>query len=509
MMADVIPLSMEDSVRVWLHDSIGIAPLRDNLSVASDLSGSIFGSTLWPHTLKYDDQIGGEVTIAVRSMLDTAWNPVAGTNWVYDMMPMRGLKGNAVVPDPYTGLNFPCRLESATVYAETGLPIGVTYDWVDLVFEPEIIVPDDAWADWDAVNQVWITALEHFGGPTTAKTKVVMTYEDGFPANTTWHDGSPFTVADMVMGMIMNFDRAKAASPIYDESAVGVFDGFMSNFKGWRIVSEDPVTIEYYTDAYELDAENNVSNFRAAFPNEGGLYDKGSAAWHNIVPAWLGEVSGQMAFSDDKANSLGVDQISYLPGPTLGDMETHLQVALAGGFIPYQPTLGAYITAGEATARYENLQAWYDLTGHMYLGTGVFYLQDANPGEGTLLLQRNLDYPDLADRYDQFGEAPIPNVALNGPTDVTIGDVVTYDVFVDFKGAPYPNADLDMVTYLVVDSTGTVALTGDAVAVDEGHYQVTLDTTSLPVGLNELTVVTVSKRAVLPVEEAFEFSTIE
>ncbi len=512
LMSQVIPLSMEDSARVWLLDATGIAPLRKELSVAADLSGSIYGATLWPLTLQYENQVGGSVTIAMPSMMTQAWNPVAGSNWVYDMMPMRGAKGNAVIPDPFTGLNLPCRLESAAVYALEGLPIGQTMDWAVLEFVDEIVVPDDAWADWDAENQVWITAAERFEEPATAKTKVVMTYEADFPGNTTWHDGSPFTMADMVMGMIMNFDPSKEASAIYDEGTVPSFDSFMSTFKGWRIVSEAPVVIEYYTDAYSLDAEQSVSNFRAAFPNEGGLYAQGSAAWHNIVPAWLAEANGEMAFSDDKATALEVDQTNYLAGPTVELMKAKLDEALAGAYIPYEPTLGAYITAEEATTRYENLQAWLGRTGHIYLGTGAFYIQKAFPVEGTIIMQRNPEYPDMADRWSQFAEAPVPEVLLDGPGEVAIGGEAAFDVFIDFKGEPYLTDDLAMVKYLLFDATGALAFQGQAEPVEDGYWQVVLDadtTGALTAGSNKLGVIVVSKRALVPITQTAEFVTAE
>jgi peptide/nickel transport system substrate-binding protein len=513
MLKEAIPLAMADSARIWLKDDTGIAAQRADLTLAADLSGSTYGATLWPHTLKYDGQVGGEVTIGMPSLMTQAWNPVAGSNWVYDMMPMRGAKGNAIIPDPFTGLNRPQRLESAVVYAQTGLPIGVTLDWVTLEFMDEIAVPDDAWSDWDAVNQVWITAAERFvDEPATAKTKVVMTYEADFPGNTTWHDGSPFTIADMVMGMIMTFDLSLEDSPMYDEGTVPAFTSFMSSFKGWKIASTDPVVVEYYTDAYQLDAELNITNFRAAFPNEGGLYDQGSAAWHNIVPAWLAEANGEMAFSDDKAAALEVDQTNYLAGPTVEIMETKLDEALASAYIPYEPTLGVYITAEEATARYENLKTWIDRTGHVYLGTGLFYIQKAFPVEGTIIMQRNPNHPDMADRWAQFAMAPIPDVLVDGPGEVAAGDEAVFDVFVDFQGEPYINADLDMVTYLVFDATGALASKGDAVAVEDGYFQVILSsdvTAELTAGSNKLAVIAVSKNALLPVLETFEFVTTE
>ncbi|MFO8035335.1 MAG: ABC transporter substrate-binding protein [Anaerolineales bacterium] len=509
MIREAMPLAMADNVRMFYFDGVGIAPIRSELSVAADLSGSVYGAALWPHTLRFKDRVGGEATVAMPSMLTEPWNPVDGSNWVYDMMPMRGAKGAAVYPDPFTGLYIPCRLESATVYAQEGLPIGKTMDWVSLEFVDEITVPADAWADWDAENQVFITAEERFEELPTAKTKVVMVYEEDFPENTTWHDGSPFSVADMVMGMIMSFDTAKEASSVFSEAYVPGLESFLSTFKGWRITSTDPVTVEYYTDAYSLDAENNINNFRAAFPNEGGLYAQGSAAWHNIVPAWLGEANGEMAFGPDKADKLEVDRTNYLAGPTLEAMKGYLETALADAVIPYEPTLGDYITEEEAVARYENLQAFVGRTGHMYLGTGAFYIQKAFPVEGTLILQRYPDYPDMADRYSRFAEAPIPEVLLDGPGEVAAGDEAVFDVFLDFKGEPYPNEDMDMVTYLVFDATGALAMKGDAEPVEDGQFQVTLDTSDLPAGSSKLAVISVSKRALIPVFEVFEFVVTE
>lgn len=62
--------------------------------------------------------------------------------------------------DPYTGLIWPQRFDRAEITAQEGLPIRKTLDWVSLDFEPEIVVPEDVWADWDAVNETFITSAE-------------------------------------------------------------------------------------------------------------------------------------------------------------------------------------------------------------------------------------------------------------------------------------------------------------------------------------------------------------
>ena len=511
LMAQALYMALEDSQRIWLKDDIGVAPHVANVALASDLSGSIYGSWLWAQTIRFTDkEPGGSMTIAMPSIMTEPWNPIAGTNWVYDMMPMRGIGDNAVVPDPFTGLALPNRLEKAEVFVVEGLPVEQNLDWATLEFVPEIVVPDDAWVDWDAENQVFITAGEKFTETTTVLSKVVMYYEDDLFQKIKWHDGSPLTLADIVMTMIMQFDQAKEASPYYDEATVPNFQTFIGAFKGWRITSEDPLVVEFYTDAYQLDAENNITNLRTAYPSLGGVYTQGQAAWHNLAVALRMEGNGEAAFSPDKAEALGVEWMSFISGPTLELMTAQLESAVAENWIPFEPTLGKYITPEEAAERYANLQEWYRRYGHYYIGTGPFYLQKAFPVEGTIILQRNAEYPDMADKWDRFSTAPIPEVLVDGNDRVAMGEEAVYDVYVDFAGEPYAVEDISMARYLVFDATGNLAEVGDAEAVEDGYWTVTLsaDTTgALAEGSNQLAVIIVSKRALVPVRDTFQFVT--
>jgi peptide/nickel transport system substrate-binding protein len=510
LMRQALDYALLDSQRIWLKDDVGVAPHAANVALASDLSGSIYGSWLWAETIRFTDkEPGGSMTIAMPSIMTEPWNPIAGTNWVYDMMPIRGMNAPATVPDPFTGLQLPYLLEKAEVYVEEGLPVEQNMDWVSLEFVPagSIVVPDDAWADWDAVNQVFITASERFTEPVSAKSKVVMYYEEDYFDKMKWQDGSPITIADHVMFMIMQFDFAKEESAIYDEAQVPSFQTFMDAFKGWKVVSQDPFVVEYYTDAYQLDAENNVTNFRAAHASAS---QDGEYAWHVLVPAWLAEANGEAAFSADKAEALEVEWMSWISGPTLEIMKAQLDAAQAENLIPYAPTLGQFITAEEATARYANLQEWYRRYGHFWVNSGPYFLQKAFPVEGTLILQHNPEYPYMADRWSQFASAPIPSVLVDGTDRVTIGEEVVYDVFVDLGEEPYAVDDISMVRYLVFDATGNLVEVGDGTAVEDGYWTVTLsaDTTgALAEGSNQLAVIVVSKRALVPVTDTFQFVT--
>lgn len=122
------------------------------VSVTADLAGAIAGSYLWPHTIRRGDEVGGQIRIAMPSILTDAWNPLGGSNWIYDTALVRPTSDLGLIYDPYTGLLYPQRIERAELYALKDLPIGKTLDWVDVIPVDEITVPEDAWVDWDRSN---------------------------------------------------------------------------------------------------------------------------------------------------------------------------------------------------------------------------------------------------------------------------------------------------------------------------------------------------------------------
>lgn len=505
MLARALELSMLDSVRIWLVDEKSITPKRNEVKVAADLYGGVSGSFLWPQTIQREGEVGGSMTIAMPSILTEPWNAIAGTNWIYDMMLIRGTGEIALMYDPFTGLLWPQRLERAEVFIQEGLPVGKTLDWVDLQFVPSIEVPADAWADWDAETQRFLTVGEVFTETQTALRKSVAYYPADMFSTVKWHDGSNFSIGDIVMGMILTFDRAKEASPVYDAAYVPDYEGFMSAFKGVKIISEDPLIIETYSDAYDLDAELSVSDW---WP----YYAQGQGSWHALTLGLMADAAGEATFSAAKADELEVEWLSFIAGPTVEIMKTHLDEVVASGELPYAPTLSEYVDAAEVQARYANLAEWFRKRGHLWIGTGPFYLERAFPVEGTVILKRFLDYPDMADKWLRFAEAPIAVVELDGPGRVTIGSAETYDVYVTFNDEPYPTADLDNVKFLVLNAKGEVAHVGEAVAVEDGLWKIELTaevTGKLEAGSNQLEVVVVSKRVAVPSTDALTFVTAQ
>ena len=73
--------------------------------------------------------------------------------------------------------------------------------------------------------------------------------------------------------------------------------------------------------------------------------------------------------------------MSYIAGPSVATLARHLNEARQSDYIPYEPTLGQFVSTDEAQARWSNLASWYNQKGHFWVGTGPFYLERAYPVE--------------------------------------------------------------------------------------------------------------------------------
>ena len=508
MFAKALELSLQESQVVWVAQGNRFYPMTKDLQVATDLTAGVDIASMAPFTLRFKGQEGGTVRVASSGLLTGAWNPINGQDWVQEIVVQKTLTDDALLTDPYTGLNWPQRLERAEVVAKEGLPMSKSLDWIDLKFQAEIKVPADAWADWDAKAQKWITVGEKYPEGTTALSKITVYY----PADlwqVKWHDGSNLSAGDFIVNMIQIFDLAKPESPVYDESQVPNYESFMTYFKGTKIVSTDPLVIETYVDTFNLDAEALVANNRWAnwFPTNSAT-GFAPVSWHLFTIGMLGEQNKEIAFSQDKSTALNVTWTHYIDGPSLEVLKKYLDKAAAEKFIPYAPTAGQYITADEATARYANLAKWYTAHNHFWVGSGPYYLDQVNSVEGSLVVKNNPDFADLANKWDRFGEPVLPIVDVSGASKITIGKEASFDVLVSFKDAPYPAAEMDSVPFLLYDADGVLVGKGLAEMVSDGLYVIKLtpeQTAKLKEGTSQMEVIAVSKVVSVPVFATITF----
>ncbi|MBX3705663.1 MAG: hypothetical protein KF911_03435 [Pseudomonadales bacterium] len=499
MMSRALELSMTDSVRIWLVDVVNAQPHAANVDLTSDLAGGFGGSALWAYTLRYTDRVGGNVVVALPTLIAEPWNPVAGSNWIFDRMIMRGLTDAVVLPDPYTGLFWPQRIAAAEVAVQDDLPVIQTLDWLTLVREREIVVPADTWIAWDGAASRWISVGERHPDGLTARTRVTVRYEDDFLEHR-WHDGTQVSLADLVVPMILAFDRADPESRLYDPAFQLVFDVFMQHFKGMRIVSEAPLVVELYSDQVYPDAEAILAARAPAV-----------APWHTLALGMLAERQGELAFSSNKADRNEVDWMSYIAGPSLAILARHLSEARASGFVPYAEVAERYLREGEAAARYAALGDWYSERRHFWVDNGPFYLHSVHPVERSVVLRRFTDFPDRADKWLRFDRPRIPALELDGPMIVRSDEAPEFELCITFDDAPYPEADIERAAYLLFDGRGRLRLEGEAESVGDGCWRIVLaaeQIAALGTGANSLEVAVTSVRVSLPAFATHAFATV-
>lgn len=509
MMARALELCLQDSLQVMVVDSKEYVPYVDGVVATADLAAGVESAQITPYTLRFKDQEGGTMRWATQQFLfNGPWNPIQGSNTTSDQGAARMTVSYAFTYDPYTGLVHPFFAESADVTVEAGLPVQKTLDWVNLEFADKIVVPEDAWADWDAEAQKFITSAEKNGGEeVTARTKVVVTYRDDIFDVVKWHDGSDLTMADIVMSYIMGFDRAKEASAIFDSQAVPRFENvFMQDFRGLKIVSTEPLVVEGYSNAFYTDAELTALDVAGIWVN----HFQGQGSFSQFAMMNAAEAAGELAYTEDKALDKEVEQTSLIGGPSLEILGKHLDNLIAEGTIPYEPTLGEYIDKDEAVARYEALKAYFDAYGNYWQGTGPYFLKSVDLNGKSLVMAHFADYPDPADRWDRYSEPMIADVDIEGPGQVTAGEEATFDVFVTFNGEPYKVDDISKVKFLVYDAENNVVLISDAEAVEDGKYAINLsaeDTGKFGDGATKIEVAVVSLVVAQPTFQTIEFIT--
>lgn len=497
LMEKAVVLALKDSVRVWLVDQISPWIYSKDVELAADLSGG-FSAIISLRTLKYVGKAGGSIKAYMREVLVEPWNPVAGSNWVYDAILIRGTLGYAFLLNPYTGLPMPERAVSAEVYVLKGLPTASSSDWCKLVFVDKVEVPADAWYAYDVKAGKVVTAGE--AGVKEAKAKIVVNYGDVI-GKIQYHDGTKMSLADWVIGWPLTFARVDPESPLYDEAALPSFKAWRAAFVAQRIVSTSPLVIEYYVNDVYLDAELLVSAYAgwANFP------------WHAYAIGIRAEEKGLLAFSSGKADKKKVEWMNYIGGPSLEILSKMLDESIAEGYIPFKEFMSKYTTVDEAKARYQALKSWYQKYGHFWVGDGPFYLEKADFTARVAVLKANRNYPDKSDRWDWLAEPPIPEAAIQPPENVVPGLEATFTIKLSFKGKPYPNARMDFVKFLVMDPAGNILAKGAAKPVAEGTWQVTLppeDTGKLAPGTYRFMVIALSKDVAVPASKEAPFVVI-
>jgi peptide/nickel transport system substrate-binding protein len=473
LMAQAAEMSLKDSARVWVVDQVIPYAYRKEIQVASDLASGLFANAISSRTIKITGQVGGTVDAACREVLVDPWNWVAGTNWAMDANIILPTVDREDISNPYTGLPMNNRFVSATVDVLTGENTISSSSWCTLNFVNSISVPTDAWYDWNSTTQHVITAPVG----TTALAKVTVNYGDVI-GNVKYHDGSVMSLADWVLGWPIDFARNDPTSPLYDESSAPNYDLLKSIFKGWKIVSQHPLTIEYYLDFKSLDAELILSRAVTLTGIDSPTWGLGqfwpSMPWQVKAIGIKADEEGLLAFSANKADEIDKEWMSYIGGPSLTILNNVLTEAKNTGYLPFKQFASQYVTTDEASTRYTNLQTWYTQHNTFWVANGPFYLDTVDFTGHVAVIKAFRDYTYAADRYATLASPPVPESSVQVPTSVVPGLKANFNLSLSTQGQPYPNDRIDFVKYVIVDSNGATKVSGTATPTAQGKWPISI-----------------------------------
>jgi peptide/nickel transport system substrate-binding protein len=446
-------------------------------------------------TIRKTDEVGGILTAGSAEIFTQPWNPEAGTNWLYDSIVQGAVRERySHIYNPYTGLPMPLRMQSVTVDAARGVPTSASTDWCTVNVVDTVQVPEDAWVDWDVENKEFVTA----GQGTTSKIKLAINYGDAI-GNWKYHDGSVMSIADWIIPMIIDYEQADPNSDIYDESSVAEFESEKSGLKGFRIASENPLIIEYWTDYITREAEFIYTFIADRIGVNVDIYPQ--VPWHVAAIGIKSEEEGLLAYSSYKSEELEIEWMNYLGGPSEAILKAQLDEAISSKYVPFGGIVNDYLTTEEITTRYENLKNWYDEKGHFWVGSGPFYLDQADFVGHSAVIKAFRDYPFKADRFGYLTEPPIPVSSVDVPDNIipSLGAVIDFEL--NYKGEPYPNDKIELAKYMVLDSAGNIITVGNAEPAAEGKWLIGLDSTEtarLSAGSYRLVTVALSTEVAKP-----------
>lgn len=534
------------ATRIWLVDGLAYTPWNENVTTSYNLSAGVANDQMTAYTIKFNDKEGGDLVWGNSAPpFVNPINPISGSNWSYDSQYMNLTRDYIAIANPYTGLRYLKRLESASVTIQEGLPVAKTYDWVDLSFEKEIKVPEDVMIDWDPATETWMNAnADYFAmkvtkaeealakaeealaaasdeekaaaesavasakedleeakatadkGYLTAKAKITYTFPEDM-SGFTWHDGKPVELADIMMNQIMGYATAYKESPYYDSYVAPSFLAGLEYVKGWKIVSENPIVIEKYSDNFVLDAENNVSPL-----NMGWTYDSNGAqaSWSALAIGNRVVESGTATYSEGASDANdALEWMNYIDGPSLEYLAKATDELIAESYIPFEATMGKYITAEDAKTAYENTKKFYDTNKHFVIGCEPYYISNVLSTEGSVTLTKYEGYDEPTNKWAFLEQPKLADIVLDGPASVSAGTTASFDVYItDPNGDDYPVSDITAVKYLLYASNGEIVAVEDATSDTDGLYTIELsdaDIEKLGTGACKLEVV-VSPKAV-------------
>ncbi len=483
LIKDLTPRTFtETNYRMWIQAEQAVFPVSKRVEGAA-FDGS--GGPWTPFTLKSAKLVpgqpgvdsatgvGGDVRVLNFIMFADAWNPWRG-NWLYDVIQRNNFGDPGMYLDPNTGVWIEYR---SNVTMTTAGPTGT------------LTVPGTALV-WNTTQAKFVPLSGESTRPAqvTAVSKVTSKLTN--PGK--WHTGQDITMDDVVYSLGTAFRRAygdiyshdprgansisglrfsfaTARYPFPAATGLGVFKGFEFN------LADNTVTAYidfWHIDPQEIKAAGNIYVIAAEAPSP----------WEISEAIIRTVLEDKTAIHETTAVAKGLPRLDLGRNPTtIALIDAAFGANKATNAIP--AFMSEWITAAEATARYNAAQAFRTARGHWYASNGPFVLANINPTFRQSTMEAFRDgYPFTPDHWEALKVKKVPTATLGTfPSTMLAGSSATLGVTTKVADVA---ADARAVTWFVRQlATGGIPIQGEAVRTGVGLYEVQVLST-LTVGLS-------------------------
>lgn len=458
LLREAVELGVKESVRIF------IASTLDPYVFNKDMEGVVadFGAGITSRfTLINARSDDNELKIGMKQIYQGSWNPVGGLRDWYSTRVWLGVADPAIFRHPHTGDILPVR---ATWQVETAGPNG------------KLDVPDDAFI-WNATNEEWVNVKD---ADATSKVTYDLKYSK-------WHDGSMMDKNDILYAIYFLYEWGSKESdddPTYDPEYAATAQQFINTLKGIRFIDDD--TIEVYVDYWHFD-ENYIADYA-------GIWS--STPWEIYAAMEDVVINNKAAFSRSEASANNVNWLSLLIKEDADLIKESLVKFRDDSFIPKPLD----IDNSYANERYNNAINWIDEKNHAVISNGPFYLDNYNPDARTITIKafRDNSYPFETGYWQEFEDVKLATISnLDVPLSINRGDEASIEGSITYAG-DYNDVK---IFYFLKDGNGNIVVKGETTAKDDGSFTIELsssNTTKLSEGSNELKVMAISNKALLP-----------
>ena len=423
------------SYRIWLVDELAYYPYSTKMEFANRMTSRADTDYATVYSFKSTDIRGGDAAWGSAALLESYVNPVNGSAEPSEAQFLNFTNIPLIYMDSDAGGKTPVFIKSAAITYQSEISYVNDADWITADTADEIAVPNDAIISWDpkdgsaiyadtdymhdavGLATAWLATYEREKpkdrdkiqrqeeiiqglqaiedrGYLTCNIKYVVEYDESI-FDLKWHDCSDFSIADIIMAFITKTQLMDEDSPLYDEYFAQQHAGELDGFKGFRVVSEYPLVIEYYTDSYSHLASETVKPFWVD-------YGTGQQSWAEAAAANEAVTQKAASYSEGLSSYYGYALLDYVKGTEgLTALANQLNRLETSSYIPYEELLSPYVTKEKAKEQYQSILDFYGQYKHMYIGMGPYMITGVDPLTPSLALSA---FPDFAIKADDMAK---------------------------------------------------------------------------------------------------------